>query len=138
MPRPPLDLPYPFPHGRESEPEPMRHYDASNGQRYHIDPKYGEIAKLQYFHFAREIEQGIQSKRMKMTKAEREEDNKARDISRSRLQFEDAKKKISPLTENPYSQMNEEGDVVLPDTQPKRSFHFDAGCNCTKGDTDGN
>jgi hypothetical protein len=130
MPRPPLDLPYPFPHGQESEPESMRHYDASNGQRYHIDPRYGDVSKLGYFHFAREIEQGIQSKRMKMTNAEKVEDNKLRDSNRNKLKLQDQLKTITPSTENVYSRTDEEGNVVIPNEEPGRSSHFDAGCNC--------
>lgn len=125
--RPPLNLSYPFPEGRESETEAMRHYDASDGTRHHIDPNF-DLRKLQYFHFAREIEQTIQSRRSNMTKSEKTEDNRNRDLNKQRLQLQDSQSKISPATENIYSRTDEEGNVIVPDNGPKRSDHFWTGC----------
>jgi hypothetical protein len=135
MPKPPIDLPYPYPHGRESEVEMTDHYEASDGQKYYIDRRYvrpevGGLFKLQYFHFAQDIEKGIQDRRSKMTKEELALDNHARDMTRSRARNAKNFNPLNPAYENIYSRTDDEGNVIVPSEEPKRSLHFNAGCNC--------
>lgn len=133
--RKPLDLPYPFPEGRGHEIEKTDHYQASDGQKYYIhhdyiDPNVGGIPKLAYFHFAREIEERISNKRSKMTKEELAQDNLARDVMKNRVRNASKFNPLDPAYENVYSRTDDEGNVVIPNEEPKRIHHFNAGCNC--------
>lgn len=129
------NLPYPYPHGMESEVEPADHYQATDGQKYYIDRKYirpevGGLFKLQYYHFARDIEKEIQDKRARMTPEERKLDNHARDMTKSRSKKAAEFNPLNPAYENIYSRTDDEGNVIIPSAEPKRTHHFNAGCNC--------